>query len=307
MITFDELKEKWNTMPVYGHGYLLVDDSHSVEINIGYEEISQKTLLVQSDYKIENIISSKSIKAKCEKVNEKQWGIFLQLVKIDNEEVFLRLCWDIIESSRNVKQNRIQFIYSRYLKWSRLLELQRKDTLSESRRKGLLGELLYLKEKIKTKDKEATLKAWSGPDGADQDFVFENGWAEIKTIGISIEMVSISSLEQLDVSQNGYLVIYRADRTTNDNEFGISLKSIVEELFLEFGESIEQKEWFKHKLFMYGYKDNDENNDLKYRVSGCEKFLVTETFPRLIKNNVPIQIGNAKYTIIISAINDYIC
>jgi len=59
MMTFNELKEKWESMPVYGNGFLLIDRSHNVDINIGYEELNQKTLLIRNSGIILELPSSK--------------------------------------------------------------------------------------------------------------------------------------------------------------------------------------------------------------------------------------------------------
>ena len=148
MLTFDSLKSKWDTMPIYANAFLLLDSNHPIEFNIGYEALNQKTLLLMDSGEIHNIPSSKSIVASNYQFPDGKWVLTFRLVQNDNEDVFLRFCWDIIESSRTYTGNKIEFVLQRYTKWLRLMEHVRLDILSNSMQKGLLGELLYLKELI---------------------------------------------------------------------------------------------------------------------------------------------------------------
>ena len=85
----------------------------------------------------------------------------------------------------------------RYKNWQKFLQYMKGDVMSFQRQKGLLGELLYLKEILISMDKEAAVEAWVGPEGSDQDFVFSDTWTEVKSVALSAESVSISSLQQL--------------------------------------------------------------------------------------------------------------
>lgn len=308
MLSSRELMERWEDMPIYGGGFRRIDDMHPLEWYIGYEEINQKTLLLIADNDPGNISSSKSIIASTGQRQDGRWAISLRLIKKDNEDVFINLCWDIIESSRDkiMGHATVEYIIERYKKWLRLMEYQRADLMEESRRKGLIGEMMFLQDKVSEgMSIEAALNAWIGPDGADQDFIFTDRWTEIKCTGISTETISISSLEQLDEELPGFICVYFIDKTTQENINGFTLMGKVNQLRDIFEENIRAREIFENKLFMYGYADKKEYHEQKYSCRGSNIYKVDIDFPRLTKSNVPAQIVSAKYNISLAAIEKW--
>ena len=89
-------------------------------------------------------------------------------------------------------------IVVQYKKWLRLLQQIGNGLLPPHSQKGLIGELLYLAELIDKHGEDAALSKWVGPEGADQDFYFEKGWAEVKTTIIAGTSIQVSSLQQFD-------------------------------------------------------------------------------------------------------------
>jgi hypothetical protein len=302
MMTFNELKEKWEAMPVYGNGFLLLDSAHHVDINIGYEELNQKTLLIRNSGIVSELPSSKSIAASNYQFADGNWVLSFRLVQNDNEEVFLRLCWDIIESSRDTTKNIIDFIVQRYLKWQRLMEYKRPSILLPARQKGLMGELVFLAECIKTMGLQKALDSWCGPEGADQDFIYDDTWTEVKAATMASATISISSLEQLDTDNEGSLMLYRIDKTTDTDANGFTLKDIVQNTRVLFLDNLKCRELFDLKLFQYGYKDIPEYGKQKYRFCGAEEYRVDGTFPKLTRNNIAYQIISARYAIDLASI-----
>lgn len=297
MMTFNELKEKWEAMPIFANAFLLIDRSHHIDINIGYEELNQKTLLIQNSGMLPELPSSKSIVASNYQFANGTWVLSFRLVQSDNEEVFLRFCWDIIESSRDVTESIIDFIIERYLKWQRLMEYRRTNILPISRQKGLMGEILFLTECTKTMGAQKALESWCGPQGADQDFIYDGTWTEIKATTMASTTILISSLEQLDIDSDGSLMLYRLDKTTNSDTHGFTLIDIVENTRALFSTNPKSKELFELRLFQYGYKDLPEYGKQKYRMCGGEEYLVDGTFPKLTKGNIAHQITGASYAI----------
>ena len=305
MMTCKELQEKWDSMPVFGHGYLHVDGEHPLEINIGYEELNQKTLLIIDTGEIDDLPSSKSIIAYNYLRQDGKWAISFRLIRKENEDVFIRLCWDIIESSRDESENVVEYILGRYIKWLKLMEHQRSDMMDASRQKGLIGELIYLQDCIHNIGSLRAIDSWSGPDGADQDFVYDDSWTEVKTVTIAADSVAISSLEQLDVDSDGTLVIYFIDKTTPENACGFTLFEKVIETRLLLSSDHKASEKFEMKLFQYGYKDLKDYEKQNYKLSKKNIYSVTEHFPKLIKTNVPNPIVAAKYCISLVAIDEF--
>ena len=295
MMTFEEFKTRWNSIPMFYNSYLGIDSEHPLNINIGYADANEKTLYVLDAYEVENLPSSRSIFATCSQMDNEKWTFSFKLIQPENEEVFMRLCWDLVESSRTAYTNTLPFFLKRYTMWQKLLEQARPDIMSASRQKGLFGEITYLLNLIDLFGAEKAVSSWSGPEGADQDFIYDDTWAEVKSIALASANVTISSLEQLDTENDGYLVVYRIEKTTAQDAHGITLYDIVQKTQTLLAEGTYTKEQFELKLFLYGYKDSQEYNRTSYKYWGDEHYFVSKDFPRLTKKNLPNEISFAKY------------
>ena len=308
MITNEDLLVKWNSISHYDLGFLRIDAEHPIEWYIGYENINQKLLLLVSVFEPETVPSSKSILVSIGQRADGKWAIAFRLIRNEQEDVFIRLCCDLIESSRNQPNNihGLDFVLKRYNQWTKLMEIQKAGLLSEAQRKGLLGEILYLQETIQ---KNGLLiddvSGWVGPEGADQDFIYTDGWHEIKVVGLSANSVSISSLEQFNAQLPGELVLYLIDKTAQDDKNGFTLKEVIDSIRELLQSNSAATDLFNEKLLRYGYIDLPEYEKQYYRLGGEKKFFIDDHFPRLVKSNVPAQIVGAVYQISIQAIEPW--
>jgi hypothetical protein len=141
----------------------------------------------------------------------------------------------------------------------------------------------------------SVVQAWVGPEGADQDFSFANGWYEIKTIGASADSVSISSLQQLDRSEIGYLIINRVDKCAPEHHGSTSLFQKTAEIREFIKHDAHTAALFEEKLARSGYLDLPEYDSQKYFFSGTKIYKVDKAFPKLITNNVPPQVIAGHY------------
>ncbi len=74
---------------------------------------------------------------------------------------------------------------------------------------GLIGELLFMQDyMIPHYGVDMALDSWMGPEKTHKDYSTESVWYEIKAISAGKDSVKISSLEQLDGDDEGYLAIY---------------------------------------------------------------------------------------------------
>ena len=198
-MTFNEFKAKWDEMPVCGNAFILLDSTHPIEFNIGYESLNQKTLLIVNSGEVSKLSSSKSIETKNYQFLDGRWVLSFKLISNDNEDVFMWFCWDMIESSRAAPKGLIEFILNRYAKWMRLMEHKHTDILDVASQKGLMGELIHIEELSEKFNPDKAVASWSGPDGGDQDFIYDNTWDEIKASLLAGGSIQISSIEQLDM------------------------------------------------------------------------------------------------------------
>lgn len=298
-ITPESLQRQWNSINYKDGGFLQIDIQHSLEWHIGYKSISQKTLLLVCNTEIIALESSKSMAiGHHRRATDNRWTLTFELQRNEQQSVFAILCCDLIENSRlaTTEKDALALVIGRYKQWSQLLESQKSGLMDEHHRKGLLGELLFLEQRFNVS--ESTLDAiqgWVGPEGGDQDFMYPDGWYEVKCVGDSAKSVTISSLEQLDCKDNGELVIMRIDKVAPGRTGAISLNDIVYRISDKLSAHLDSLALFRTKLMAYGYMDLQEYSEQKYYYVAMQRYHVAESFPRLTKKMVPVQVVSLRY------------
>lgn len=308
--TPEVLQRQWNSIDYKNGGFLQINTQHPLEWHIGYQPISQKTLLLVCTTDIGAIESSKSMSVtRRKRETDNRWTLSFELLRNAQEGVFAILCSDIIEHSRSASNEKeaLALVISRYKQWSRLLESQGSGLMDENSRKGLLGELLFLQERIEECASVLTaIQGWVGADGADQDFIYEDGWHEIKSVGVSATSVTISSVEQLDCAGEGELVIMRIDKAAPDKAGTLSLNDAVRQISSNLTDASDALTLFRAKLSAYGYIDLLEYSEQTYCCSGSQRYGVNDTFPRLIRRNVPLQVETLHYELSLPSLADWL-
>ncbi len=306
----DILQKQWNSIEYKDGGFLQIDTQHPLEWYIGYQSINQKTLLLVCNTDIKKIESSKSM-AVTRRIREtdNRWTLSFELLRNEQESVFATFCSDIIENSRlaSNEEEALALVISRYKQWSRLLESQKSGIMDENSQKGLLGELLFLEERIQKSDSALiAIQGWVGADGADQDFIYEDGWHEVKSVAASATSVTISSLEQLDCAGIGELVVMRIDKAAPDKSGALSLNDAVQKLTSKLANATDALDLFHSKLCSYGFIDLQEYSEHKYYCSSTQRYRVDATFPRLIRRNIPTQIESLQYKLSLPSLTDWL-
>lgn len=307
-ITAEYLHGKWESICYYDGGYVQVEAKRPLEWHIGYKEIDQKTLVVVSEKEPELLQTSKSIAISKGRRMDGKWALSFVLLQVEQNDVFELLCADLISYSQSAENETIALSLTakRYKQWNKLLEHQRKSLMDESNRKGLLGELNYLCSVIDCGYPIlAAVQGWVGPDGADQDFVYADGWHEIKTVGIAASSVTISSLQQLGNDDPGELVVMFIDKCAPERRGAVSLGEQVDLTLARVHKDSNALSLLKSKLIRYGYIDLPEYREQKYICSGRTRFLVDEDFPRLTADTIMPQIIAAQYSISLAGIEDW--
>ena len=300
-ITPQTLQKQWDSIAFKDGGFLQIDTAHPLEWHIGYQSISQKTLVLVCSTKVDSMKSSKSISITLRRrETDNRWLLSFELVRDEQQGVFATFCCDLIEHSRAASNEKgsLGLVISRYKQWNFLLESQKNAVLDENSRKGLLGELLFLEMRLNTPGSAlSTIQGWVGPEAADQDFIYPDGWHEVKSIGSSATNVHISSLEQLSCDYKGELVVMRIDKTASEGVNAQSLSDVVNRINALLKENSDAKELFQVKLTKYGYMDLQEYSEQKYKLSAVQHYQVDASFPRLTRSMVYSQVISACYSL----------
>lgn len=305
MRTIHDLYEKWNSISPYTGGFLLVSDEHPLSFHIGYLSDSQKCFIVLNTGKLEKISSSKAINVENILLSDNSYALRFTLNYPSLDEIFVKLCWDLMSASKGDPKP-IEKIVEQYKKWLRLLQQIGNGLLPPHSQKGLIGELLYLADLVNKHGEAKALGEWVGPEGADQDFNFEDGWAEVKTTIIAGTSVQVSSLQQFDRSDEGTLIVYFLDKTSSTGTNTISLNEAIE-LVASKVLTPSNKDLFELKLAKCGYqsKNADEYSAYRFKLSEKRMYCVSLDFPRLTKDNVPPAVIESQYRIDLPSIETF--
>ena len=296
----NDLKDKWNEFK--GHnGYLQrLDPSHPMDFFIGISERGYEELALFTTVEPAQLSSSKALAVeKHVRKTDGKWATQISLLESDNQDLFARLCLDLVECSVKCvsEADGLSRVTKRYLAWQKLFA-KLKDTLPVSVLKGLIGELDFLKYLINSGvSKDDAISAWQGPEGADRDFVLLGSWVENKAISTGKSQVKISSLNQLEIDTPGFLSIVLIDESSVTDSKAFSVKSYIDDFRELISDAPAASILFEQKLVSVGFVDKTAYENMFFLIGERSYYRVNDTFPKLVTDNVPIEIVAAEYNL----------
>lgn len=213
-------------------------------------------------------------------------------------EYFCTFCEDLLSATEMIcdDETAYQTLRSRYYSWKELFRPNH-GHLNEIEIMGLIGELLYLRDSlIPVIGPDAALDSWTGSEKTHKDFSFDNEWVEVKSISSGKESVRISSIEQLDGPEEGYLVVYTLEKMSPSYN-GIKLNTLVKEILGNL-KATHNRDTFLTKLSFCDYDFSSEYDNYVYDLKLVVKYEVKNNdFPRLRRDVLPDAITKAQYEI----------
>lgn len=178
------------------------------------------------------------------------------------------------------------------------------DILSEAEIKGLIGELLFLRDRLFSELGETkAIGAWSGAEKTRKDFALDHEWYEVKTIDYGKDTVHISSIEQLDSPIEGALVVFQVERMAEEY-IGLTLNKLVTHI-LSLIPSVNDKDIFASKLQDAHYSFNPKYDEFVYELRAADEYRVTADFPRITRADISPAIAKASFDLTIAEILPY--
>lgn len=285
--------------------YSRVDEYHPLDLMIGLNSYGEKTIQLKSHFKAKSIVGTSCISVKQTKINGFEY-IQFSLINDSSASLFYIFCNDLVDASRDIQDpsQGYSFITNRFHLWKKMF-VNKISILSEEKIKGLIGELLFLRDySLKQYDYNFAINGWSGVEKTHKDFSYDNKWYEIKTISSNSSIIKISSIEQLSSTNDGELVVNKLEKMSNSAN-GISLNSIVLEIRDILKESLYDLDIFLGKLEDYGYSYNEEYDKYVYVLKETNYYLVNESFPKIRKSDLMEGIINASYEISLPCIESF--
>lgn len=244
---------------------------------------------------------------KDERNPERQFFLII-LLNSQYTDIFSTLCQDLIEGVSKTKDESflINQLAERLLKWQSLFEKLEFQGLSDSSQRGLYGELYFLRKYfLNCCDYLDCLNSWTGPEKSIQDFQYSNWAIEVKTTsGNSHQKISISNERQLDDSLIPYIYLFHISLDVR-KEYGESLNEIIEDIFDILSNHAVATNLFKMKLMEAGYFSVQSGlySEKGYTIRNEDIYHVTDKFPRIIEKQIPLGVGDVKYSIMLDKLD----
>ena len=288
------------------HTYQRIDSEYKVNIFLGYTDEGNMSMVITEFGNKTLVKSTKLIEVSLKKREDGKMALSFDLLDNSYKSLFLLFCKDmIVVCERAGSQMAISTALSRWKYWKEMFGKKRSGILEKHEIKGLIGELIELKEHfINEYGESVAVRSWMGPLMGHKDFEIDNTWFEIKTVNENAVLVQISSLEQLDSESDGHLVVIKLEDASSVSDLSINLNEMV----LSISDSItdpEALDLFRVRLDNMGYVPNDEYDEICFIYKGKQSYVVKDGFPRLTRRDVPEAIGNVEYSIMLNGISSF--
>lgn len=229
--------------------------------------------------------------------------IVLALTHERFRDVFLSLCSDVVQglASATDETGAVRLFVSRLARWQEFLRKHSLAGLSPDERRGLFGELHFLRRLARALGGHNAVQAWRGWKGANHDFMLFHGSVEVKTTSANTpHSFRVSNAGQLDDSgiEALFLSLIRVDENA---PYGESLPDMIDSLrsSIEPGTAAVLDD----ALISVGYLDaqRDLYKEPVYRIRDQKFFRVHGDFPRIIASSLPAGIEELDYAVAVAA------
>jgi hypothetical protein len=239
-----------------------------------------------------------------EKDKSKKFLLILLLNK-QHKDIFSTLCEDLIfgVSEVSTELTLVEKLLERLAKWQSLFEKIGKQGLSDEVQRGLYGEIYFLRFFLSSvSDKNYCVKSWLGPEKSIQDFQYSNWAVEVKTThGNNHQKIHITSERQLDDTIIAKIFLYHLSLDVRVGN-GESLNILIEDVSELLSDNTMASNLFKLKLLESGYYDIHKPlyDERGYSIRQENLYRVSGNFPRITENQIPIGVGDVRYSIVLS-------
>lgn len=236
--------------------------------------------------------------------------ISLRLVDASLQDIFSRLCHDLVDASRvaDTEESAAQVAIRRTWRWHHLLRGGGPGLLSAEEQKGLIGEIHVLRRLIDLVGGAAAVASWRGPLGAPKDFEVGPHAIEAKARrGAATAHVRISSEDQLDGNGVDVLLLHVIDLSTAVDGEGTTLSDCARDLFDAVRDLDEGLlEPLEDRFVAAGFHWTDDYSEFQWSEGQHRIYRVIDGFPCLqASSSLPTGVSQVKYAIDLNAIDEY--
>ncbi len=238
--------------------------------------------------------------------------IALSLIDAEKEDLFRVLCDDLILTVGNVAggQAAVRRLMERSYRWHHLLRASGRRHLSELEQRGLIAELIVLRDAaIPAIGTESAIAAWHGPFGALQDFLLPGFRVEVKsTEPRSPRKFSVSSEHQLDrAGAGGDVVSLALVEIAHSDDFGHGGETLVEIVNSIRGlcdrAGVRVSCDYEQRLLAAGVSDDCVSQAAKWSYKAPLFVDVGIDFPAIVASTLPTSVSGVKFDCDLSGIS----
>lgn len=307
----ERIKNLWNAMDNSENIIQnRISDHLFIDFFIIYDPMKEETkFLIDNIPKSNNSIQSekKRYKNLIYEIQVQNDIISVEIVLTNNEliRIFAHMIVDLVNNSAS-KLPYLDICLTIIKQWSKFFESGRR--LSNEKIKGLISELLFLKNLMETGyTSDYAIDSWDGPDDKSVDFNLDGDIGfEIKTANKN--HVNISSEYQLSLIEykEKYLCCYPLQ--TNSGENGYTINKLMDYFLLKL-DNTNDYSVLDRKVTAYGFV-----KEFHEEIEGNQHFFfgdivmyeINDNFPKLVSENIPSEIKNIKYQINLNDLDEKI-
>ncbi|MBT2877733.1 PD-(D/E)XK motif protein [Streptomyces albidoflavus] len=296
---------------------LLPESPHDIHLSVTHPG-QRRMLLLRADARaadrvrrlLVDLPQTSGLSLSLSSVSPREFELQVSLTADDLREVFTPLVEDIAEVVRrtDTAESALEAAVRRFLHWQQLMRTVSRDGLGSDGRRGLFGELYFLREYLLPSiPHDAALSAWTGPEGTPQDFQLLHAAVEVKTTTAkSPRTVRIANERQLDDTGVEALLLAQIAVDERRGGSGESLNALVDSVRNRL-ESPHARARLDAQLVRVGYfpHQRDLYEEPRFTLRRTDVWRVVEGFPRIVESDLDQGVGNCTYDIDVSALEQH--
>ena len=229
--------------------------------------------------------------------------LILELLDQRYADVFRSLCSDLADRLAIAAEEpaAARLLVSRLVRWQSFLRDHGPEGLSMQARRGLAGEICFLRDELLPRTGQAGAESWMGWSGANHDFQLPGSSIEIKTTAANTpHSFRVSNVGQLDDTSTPALHLCLTAINESENS-GETLPEIVEAVRSVLG--TQQRDKFDDRLLQTGLIPAQFHlySAPRYTIRWRTLYQVMEGFPRLLASSLPSGVEDVEYAVAVAA------
>lgn len=286
--------------------YASADSEHQLKWYIGLDSEGNKALKLRGEFQPQKVEGTKFVQVRQFAKDETKTIVFSLIEDLYSSQ-FYAFVDDMVEMTKNSVTDQIGYekAVRNFYRWKDMFQNCTKDYLSNEQIMGLIAELSFLKsELIPHYGEEPATMSWTGQELTHKDFYLGNKWYEIKAISVGKPSVKISSLEQLDSEDIGFLIVYQLEKVSSESR-GISLNELIKNIYERMSSEV-ARQYFLNEVSKQGFAFHEHYDSIRYQIVDVERYRVDGEFPKLTRQMIGPQIIKAEYHLNIGLLSEFV-